>query len=756
MDNLNVNQNAGFLTGSINNQSLKPVRYKLSNSKPLNSLEKDSVSFSSKNDASCDNNFTLKEAGKNFLQGIISPIKALIKHPVATLGIMAATVGLCALVPIATPILTVGFGLLSLYEMGKGGVKAYNAYKNGNLDSAEKAFEEIGTGFIGTVLTAFGLKPSAAVAAEAKAAQVAETWVDAAKKAEIVSNIKSEGLISALKENLSVFTTSEGRNSIISQLKPSSIKNKFNEYKELLNKKPEELNGSELTGFANTVEGQRRAKLRTSDLEPQVYEIFEKSCNELGIPKELRPKLVIKDELKYATKEEIEAKVTSYINEQRTAYMQDPVDSIKIFDDANEPLTMTKEQISSKIKTAVQEHAKKNNQTIKFDDNDLYGLMNEYTDGAGGCYQSSTHTITYYPNSYRRGYRSIEEVIAHEATHTKEALLRSRLQQSEQNELVKEILLNRIKNGEPEEILKTGSFMGPTMMKAPKMSPKMKNEFVKFAEENLYQNNTELLNDLKERNTLKSIQDGKHSTLNPKRQARLAELETKLQPFTNKLEKLINENPEFVADNGGNTNNALTNLLDYSLSHETRFQIFTEDKVKGIDLANFPPLSEEEKLAAIESTKDYITSIEGNSRIGGFKVFGPSKAEFNQYQFSPEEVLARNTGANFEKRNLQAQLDNGQLTQEKELEITERIKILDFQIEYNNKGQQYYEAYTKLLNNPDNKELLAEVKKLETEFNKIESQKTKKEVAGAILNFLPSNLKVVYPLNVFPRYSDKE
>ena len=106
----------------------------------------------------------------------------------------------CFAVPALTPVLTVGFGALSLFEVCKGTYNAIKNYKNGDYDASEKSFEKIGTGTIGTILTAIGLKSSAKVAAEVKQANTLGRALTQTEKIEIAQRVKNGSLLSALKE----------------------------------------------------------------------------------------------------------------------------------------------------------------------------------------------------------------------------------------------------------------------------------------------------------------------------------------------------------------------------------------------------------------------------------------------------------------------------------------------------------------------------------------------------------------------------
>jgi len=114
-----------------------------------------------------DGKFSFKVALKNFVKGVVSPLVIMAKHPVATLGTLIGIGVACAVAPVLGPILTVGFGAVSAWQLGKSTYNAISNYSKGKYDQAEKDCENVGQGFIGTVLTVLGLKQSAKVAAEA-------------------------------------------------------------------------------------------------------------------------------------------------------------------------------------------------------------------------------------------------------------------------------------------------------------------------------------------------------------------------------------------------------------------------------------------------------------------------------------------------------------------------------------------------------------------------------------------------------------
>lgn len=246
-----------------------------------------------KQNASNDNKFTFKEALKNFANGIISPLKAIIKKPLLSLGILATTLVATQFIPVLVPVMAVGFGVLSVFELSKGIYSAVKEYKNGKYDNSEKAFEKIGSGLIGTVLTALGMKQSAKIAVEAKTmSKLNVSDLNILQKNEIAQTISKGSWFNALKENVSILTTKNGLGSVLHQLKPTFLKTRLADIMLGFNQrlKPEK----QIEKFKKTPEGIRRANLTEEQLQKEVQVAYDKVFDELKIPEELRPKLVIK------------------------------------------------------------------------------------------------------------------------------------------------------------------------------------------------------------------------------------------------------------------------------------------------------------------------------------------------------------------------------------------------------------------------------------------------------------------------------
>ena len=621
----------------------------------------DSFEYTSNNNISENksNNgkFDFSQAAKNFGKGLISPITMMFKHPLATIGIIAATVAATSLVPVLGPLLAIGFGAASVYQAGKGVYEAAKNYKNGEYDEAEKSFDKIGQGVIGTALSLFGVKQSAKIANEAKLMKELNVKsLTHAQRTEIAQNVDKGGFFKALKDTMSLVTSKKGLKASFEQFKPTSIKTRFNELVECFKGNRNIVEEKEIRRtrkvkkmtpeeFKKTPEGIRRAALSDEEIKQEVTALYDEAFEKLGVPKEQRPNL----------------------------------------------------------------------------------NLEKGAETNGGSYAKSQHRLNINPEGYKAGTFELEDVVMHEATHCKEALLRAGIPQERANQIVKEELLSRIINGESEQIVVKGTFMGPDMMEPPKMSPKMKQDFAQFASDNLYTENSipGLSDYIDNCRRLKF----KYSVDN------FAESKQKVQPFLDKLQKVLDKNPEFVSQYSS-SEEALNTLAEYSCSHNVRYNFFRDVKInKGTkyspDYINLSELSGEQLAQAEKSLIDNITTIEGNGRISGIGGMFASDGAFNQYQFSPEEVLAQKNGNNFLIEKLTAKLNeiksSGNIDAAEEARITEAIRKAKAVIEYKTKGLDYYEKYTQMINNPQDAKLAETVKILEAELAELKSKITPEE-----------------------------
>ena len=570
-------------------------------------------SFEKAEDKSNNGKFDWSEAGKNFLKGVISPVTAIFKHPLTTAGIIGATVLACSLVPVLAPITAIGFGVLSLYQLGKGCYNAAKLYKNGQYDNAEKAFDEIGQGTVGVALTAVGVKQSAKVAKEAKLmSELNVNSLTKAQKQAISLEVKESSFGNALKEIGSLFTTKSGLKATLNQFKPAQITQRGKDALNFLTKREDAIKVKEKRmRFSETAEGKRRAQLSSEEIEQEINALYKEAFDEYGIPEEIRPKLEItKEDLKH-----------------------------------------------------------------------------------GGGYNSSIHKIQINENSYRKGAFDLPDVIKHESTHANEAILRQRLPLEDKEQLAQEFFLNKIKNGEKENILIEADFLSVKTGKAPVLNDQMRSDFSQLAKEKLYRAD-KLYSDYELRGMVKP---------------------------------LVENNPEFVSKYG-NEQDAINAMTKYAKSHNFRYQIAMRQSsgfnTYGVDTSLLKPLSAEEKTGAVKSFIDGIDCLESNA-AGRGNLLGMG-GDFNQYQFCAEEVLAQQKGNNFEIAKLNQQLDalrskpNYNLSEEARL--LDQIRKSELTIEYKTKGARFYELYTESMNHPENKALARQVSRMKQELNAIQSK----------------------------------
>lgn len=279
---------------SISNSS---VLYKKSNIRNVNFSQKEKIE--DKINASNDGKFSKREAGKNFLKGIFSPVKAVIEHPLISLGTVAVTGMVCSLAPVLTPAISIGFGALSVLQLGKGLFKSIHEYKKGNFDNSEKAFETIGQGAIGTATAFASVKRNSRIVEEAYAMKgLEQTKLSYRERSFIGDKVNDRSYSKSLKVIFSLFTTKKGRETFLSQFKPFVLKQRAKDFVSSLNpanKKTDIIKSYDKKMYMKTAEGRRRAWMSERDIEKEVRLTFDKVFDELGIKKEYRPELIIKN-----------------------------------------------------------------------------------------------------------------------------------------------------------------------------------------------------------------------------------------------------------------------------------------------------------------------------------------------------------------------------------------------------------------------------------------------------------------------------
>ena len=265
--------------------------------------------------------FDADVAANNFCKGLLSPITAIIKHPIATIGVVGATALACSVAPILAPATAIVFGAIGIYEFGKSSYNIVKHSASGEYDKAEKDFEGLGQGTINTVLTALGMRQSARVTKEAQLlSETKATKLSVEQISKIKDEVKSLTLFKSFKESLKLYTTKEGRQAFMYQFKKPVIKERLQDLKNIIVKKKEQTKESFdiKEEFAKTPEGIKRAKMTTEEISQEVSKLAKESFDQYGIPEELRPKIeIVKKDAKtgggyYAQKHTIEINETAY------------------------------------------------------------------------------------------------------------------------------------------------------------------------------------------------------------------------------------------------------------------------------------------------------------------------------------------------------------------------------------------------------------------------------------------------------------
>lgn len=265
--------------------------------------------------------FDADVAANNFCKGLLSPITAIIKHPIATIGVVGTTALACSVAPILAPATAIVFGAMGIYEFGKSSYNIVKHSASGEYDKAEKDFEGLGQGTINTVLTALGMRQSARVTKEAQLlSETKATKLSVEQISKIKDEVKSLTLFKSFKESLKLYTTKEGRQAFMYQFKKPVIKERLQDLKNIIVKKKEQTKESFdiKEEFAKTPEGIKRAKMTTEEISQEVSKLAKESFDQYGIPEELRPKIeIVKKDAKtgggyYAQKHTIEINETAY------------------------------------------------------------------------------------------------------------------------------------------------------------------------------------------------------------------------------------------------------------------------------------------------------------------------------------------------------------------------------------------------------------------------------------------------------------
>ena len=336
---------------------------------------------------------------------------------------------------------------------------------------------------------------------------------------------------------------------------------------------------------------------------------------------------------------------------------------------------------------------------------------------SSGAYFPDFHQISINPASYKKGIMELEKTLMHEATHCRDSILRSSINEDRVKEIVKNTMICLIQGDECEQIVYANEGGKLKYMTPPEMPGNMKNDFTEFAKENLFK-------DFKEKyelitNIYNYIYIKENSTYNPEKEELYRQ---KIQDFIDKLNIIMEKNPKFQLQYETD-DKAIVELLKYSLSIMARYDmnIRTQIKTEEGNPIKIDNLTDDEIDYAEKSLVDLIYTTEAincrNSEII------PSKKTIYQYSFSPEEVRAEINGCTFLIEKYSEELEKNKRNGISEFDNTEylytRIQKAKAIIKYKSIGFECRKLYKQLSENPDNQFLQEQIQKLEQQLNQI-------------------------------------
>ena len=349
---------------------------------------------------------------------------------------------------------------------------------------------------------------------------------------------------------------------------------------------------------------------------------------------------------------------------------------------------MTSEEISQEVNTLAKEAFDEYN--IPEELRPKIEITKENIEQGGG-YSTYYHKISINEDAYREGVFDLPNVIKHEATHAREALIRETLTFTKKEQLTKEYLLNKIKSGDNNIVIRDYTILGFESMKPPKMSPEMRADFAKMAENHLF--------DIGKKNI-------------------------KNEEFLKLVEPLVDKYPEFI-NQYDCRDGAIKMLGEYAKGCKLRYDIGTQNSI-NIPQHQIEKLGNISQEEAIASFKENLASNDGNATNQTWDAKIGLGGDFDQYQFCGEEVLAQQKGNAFEIKHLEKKLETLRKTQnfdkEQEAYLLNEIEKAKDLITYKTLGKDYYKLYMEAQRNPENKELAQKVDQMAQKINKYKDQ----------------------------------
>lgn len=387
-------------------------------------------------------------------------------------------------------------------------------------------------------------------------------------------------------------------------------------------------------------------------LKNYAFETYDELCNKVQISAENRPKL----ELEYKDK-------LYTIGDNGEILISDMKEDDKTADTTNGYYTSEKNTIRI------------NANQYNFSSYDKYGNYYE---------ENSAYTIN--------NYKKISEVIAHELEHANSAIIRNSIPEEQRKELVKEILLEKIKTGnESNCIIRTTDGSEHTMMIKPQMYLSERKDFAEIANKHLFSDTGELSSKMNEYYELKYKTENKSE----KEINKIEELEFELYPLLKDIDDFISAHPNYTSNNYHailaykNKNENKKELLNYAIAIEERYQYFKTpefevetEELNNCDLMNVKKLISD-NIEATEGNAILYSPVENKNIRNWFqlaKICLNGDDDYEQYFFGSEEVNARINA-------YQAQID---ILSENKKENKAEIKKLEKTIKREKKSADLY------------------------------------------------------------------
>ena len=266
-----------------------------------------------------------------------------------------------------------------------------------------------------------------------------------------------------------------------------------------------------------------------------------------------------------------------------------------------------------------------------------------------GQYNSESHTVKINANNCMTS-KEFEETIAHELYHAKEAIIRNGLSQEERNNVVKDVLVENILNGDNDKIIYSINGSNYKIFRTPITKPKDRQHIVDFANNHLFTDNKKSSKKL-ERYYQLNYETPQHKRTTAEK-IELKHLKNELKDYIKDFDTLC----ENVTVKNKLKKDGEKDLFKYLISIENRYHYFKKQEQTK---TNYIP-TEEEKANIKESIASNIEAVEGNYAFEAYlkeaekensfikKLFSKKDnmymSDFNNYKQSKEEFLARQHG----------------------------------------------------------------------------------------------------------------